>query len=350
MKMKKIMLLASGIFFALAPLKILAQEDGVNVVGLAPVAEMFNDTLVIKLRGSDKILLIGKDLKQMVKYQKADSMKQLFISDFEKALNNHSINKEVQLVHYFIHGSGKRRIKAENPEYSDNRIDPAYEIKRLDLDLPKYQYIIHDLNSGYEIQIYMNDPDELKAELNSVNLYDAIHFAGNDKKILRRTYKLEMTGENNVYKITGKTHGRQDVLSLGPTLGVGVLGNVIAPVAGADLTLSLTDKYSVGKYKFGLGYEVFPFANNIVSGEVSSLSWVQTINLKFLTNINAGTKDKAYWMGLQGGSMKSSNMISYNNAFEFGILIEGNGAFNYSFDFIRDKEKTLYGLTVKFPF
>lgn len=350
MKMKKIMLLASGILFALAPLKMLAQEEGVKVVGLSPQEQGFNDTLVIKLKGSDKILFVGDELKQMVKYQNADSLKQLFINDFEKATNDHSLSKDVQLVHYFVHESGKRRLKAENPEFSDNRIDPAYEIKRLNLDLPKFQYIIHDLNSGYEIQIYVDDPEELKAILSAVILNDAIHFAATDKKVLRRTYKLEMTGESNTtYKITGKTQGRQDAIWLGPSLGVGILGNAIAPVAGFDLMLSLSDKYSVGKFKTGLGYNVFPIVNSL-NGEISNVNIVESYDLKFLFNQNVGTRGKSNWIGLQGGLMKSYNMSTYNNAYKIGLLYEGSGSFNYAFDFIRDKDKYFYGLTVKIPF
>jgi len=347
--MKNTMLTAIWILFALTSLKMYAQEEGVHVSGLTPTEKGFNDTLVITLKGSDKILFIGDELKQMTKYEKADSLKQLFITDYEKAVNDHSLSKDVQLVYYFVHPSGKRRLKAENPEFTDNRIDPAYEIKRLNLDLPKFQYCIHDLNTGYEFQIYISNPEDLKATLNSVNLNDAIRFTGNDKKVLRRTYKLELIGENNTFKISRQTHGRQDAIWLGPSLGVGVLGNTIAPIAGFDMMLSLSDKYSVGKFKTGLGFTVFPFVNSL-NNETMGVSFVHSYDLKFLFNQNTGTKEKSNWIGLEGGIMKSYGMSSYNNAAKFGILYEGNSSFIYSFDMIMDKNKYLYGITVKIPF
>ena len=61
MKIKKIMLLASWVFFAINPLRIFAQEVETHVIGLNKTDERFNDTLIINLRGSDKILFIGDE-------------------------------------------------------------------------------------------------------------------------------------------------------------------------------------------------------------------------------------------------------------------------------------------------
>jgi len=338
MKIKNLMLLASWTFFAISPLKIFAQEEGVHYIHLTKPEEEFNDTLVINLKGSDKILFIGDEFHEMVKYKNADSLKMLFINDFETAVNNKSISKDVLLVHYFVHQSGKRRIKAENPEFTDNRIDPAYEIKRLNLDLPKFQYFIYDLKTGYQIQIYLNNPDELKQTLNTVNLNEAIVFAGNDKKELKKSYKLEMNAENNEYKITGKTHGQQDMFDIAPALGIGLLGNTLAPVVGMDMMLHLSDKYSVGKIKTGVGFTVFPYIGSSVN------SW----DLKFLVNTNIGEKLSPDWAGIQIGLMKS-NDIDYNNAIKIGLLFDRKN-FNYSFDFIKTQSHIAFGLTTRIPF
>jgi hypothetical protein len=348
MKIKKIMLLASWSFFAISPLKIFAQEQNVHVISLAKPEEEFTDTLIINLKGSDKILFIGDEFHEMVKYKNADSLKILFINDFETAINNKSISKDVLLVHYFVHQSGKRRIKAENPEYTDNRIDPTYEIKRLNLDLPKFQYFIYDLKTGYQIQIYLNNPDDLKQTLNSVNLNEAIVFAGKDKKELKKSYKLEMNAENNDYKITGKTHGQQDAINLSPSLGLGLLGNVFAPIAGGDLILYLTDKYSVGKFKTGISYTVFPFVNSI-QNEIQSVNFVNSLDLKFLMNLNIATKESPHWIGFGGGLMKSNSINSYDNAYKFEMLFEDK-ILNYSFDVIKTHDNVIYGLTIKMPF
>src|SRR4051812_24687730 len=107
--MKKIMLLACGIFIALTQAAVFAKIDESSGHDL-------NDTLVIRLKGDDQIFVIGKELKLMVEYQQADSIKQLFLNDYRKALEEHVVSRDMQTIHYFVHPSGKRRIKAETAE------------------------------------------------------------------------------------------------------------------------------------------------------------------------------------------------------------------------------------------
>ncbi|MES2689478.1 MAG: hypothetical protein V4658_03695, partial [Bacteroidota bacterium] len=139
--MKIKMLLASVAFIALAQPNVSAQE--VHVVHVDHKQVSFADTLVLKLNAGNKILFIGDNFKEMANYTQADSIKTLFMNDLDQALSKGQLSKETQKVYYFIHANGKRRLKAENPDYNENSVDVAYEIKRLDLELPKYEYHIY---------------------------------------------------------------------------------------------------------------------------------------------------------------------------------------------------------------
>jgi len=57
---------------------LFAQKEGVTQVDLVYTDDTPSDTLVIKLSGSDKILIIGGNLKDIHKYKQADSIKTLF--------------------------------------------------------------------------------------------------------------------------------------------------------------------------------------------------------------------------------------------------------------------------------
>jgi len=348
MIMKKLLLLACGLVMACTN-PLFAQKEGVTQVDLDYTDETSSDTLVIKLSGSDKILIIGGNLKNIYKYKQADSIKTLFLSDILLAQANNSLNAEATKVYYFVTNNGKRRLKAENVDLTENAVNIAYELKRLQLDLPKYEYHLFDLKNEYQIQIYLSDAKQLKTQLENTNIESAINFVNtNAKKDFNRTFKLELATENG-YKITNKTQGRTDALIINGAFGVGIIGNTIAPIAGIDMLLYLSNKYSVGKWRTGLSYNVFPIANTL-NNEVKSVSLVNSIALKGLYNLNEENKDNPFYIGFQIGLLKSNDIKSFDNAFKWGILLSGK-SLNYSFDIITDTNKnTLYGLTIYLPF
>jgi hypothetical protein len=349
--MKKIMLMAYRIFFVLTQSTVSAQKT--NELNIDPLLEenrASHDTLVITLQGSDKILFLGNNLKKMVKYEKADSLKMLFLNDFEKAVSEQTITKDVQRVHYFVHSSGKRRLKAENPEYTDSKVDVDYEIKRLNFDIPKYQYVIHDLSSGYELHIYINNPEQLKNTLTAINLNGVIHDKVISKYYIDRNYKLEISADQNNYKIVNATGGAQITIGLSPSFGVGLFGNVIAPLIGGDIKIAITDKYRIGRCRGGVGLTTFPIVS-MDGGKITGVSMVSSYDLKLMININRKVH-KTNYLGLQAGFMKSNESNFFNNAYKIGAVFESKseGA-NYSFDLIRDTNGNyIYGITYKVPF
>ncbi len=343
------MLLAVWLFIASTQTVLLGQQAAMYFVHLNENEVIPTDTLLIKLTGSNKILFIGNGFKGMMKYTKADSLKTLFINDLEAARANKTMAVDAQKTFYFINESGKRRMKAENAEYNNNSVDVSYEIKRLQLDLPKYEYHIYDLISGYRMEIYLSNPQEVKNILGAISLNEAISYTyKNAENELKRSYKVNLHTENG-YAIASKTRGHADAIELNPSFGVGLLGNTLAPILGFDIWLRLTDKYSVSKYKMGLGLTAFPFANTN-QGEITGISLVNSYEARFAFNLYTQNKGKTSWLGLQAGLMKSNDLKTFDNAFKFGFLYEGSGTFNYSFDIIKGKDLYIYGLTIKMPF
>jgi hypothetical protein len=362
--MKEIMLMVYGICFVLAQSTASAQGFpfhskkknmdydfiGAQVPNPQTKTKSYGDTLIMNLQGSDKILFIGKYLRQMVRYQKADSLKMLFLNDFEKAVSEGSITKEVQRIHYFVHGSGKRRLKAETPEYTDSKVDVDYEIKRLNFDIPKYHYVIHDLSSrfGYELHIYINDPEQIRNILTAVNLNEAIHSKEIDKETIRTCYKVEINIEDDNYKIRKKTGSWKRMILPNGNFGISMLGNLVSPMLGANLEYIWLDKYAVGKNKIGLGFNVRPIVY-MNSGKITGISMVNSYDLILMHN-NEKISHGESWTGLQVGFMKSNELSPFNNAFKWGAVFE-KPKYGFSFDFIRDRNRNMiYGVTFKLPF
>jgi hypothetical protein len=348
--MKKLLLLACGLIFASIVNNLWAQKEGIVYKNLNyNLSYALCDTLVIKLTGSDKILVIGGNLNNLVKYTQADSVKNLFLADVEKSYANNSLSAEATKVYYFVTTAGKRRLKAENVEFSENDVNIGYELKRIDLDLPKYEFKIFDLKHGYQIQIYLANPKDLKSELEKTSINEAIKFAAsNAKKEIKSCYKLEVITENGL-KIGNKTQGKRNALMINNSFGISAFGNTLAPVIGINTFLEVTNKYSIDKWRVGFSYNAIAIVNT-VNGEVKGVSAVSSFDLKGLINLNQFERSNPVYIGLQFGILKSNDIKSFDNAFKIGFL-HANKFLNYSFDIINDTNKnTIYGLTVFLPF
>jgi hypothetical protein len=341
--MKRSMLLAFGLFIALT--QLFAQEK----LAQQEKYEHYSDTLLIRLQDGNRILITGMYFADMIQYNRADSLKELFLNDFTKAAADQSVSSNAAVVYYFVHDSGKRRIKAETVEYVDNTIDVGYEITRLDLDLPKYQYHIYDLKKKCTISFYLTSPDMLRSVLSSFNINEAIAELARNKEEYRKYYRIELSKTENTYNITRKAKKGSDILWLNPTVGAGLFGNTPVPTAHFELMVAFNNKYNIGVIKTGISAMGFPLVD-MAGGEVKKINYVRAYELKLLMNLNEHTHRKEFWFGAQAGLVKST-VGSFNDTFKWGFTLEPSGGFAYSFDFYLDKNKNMTPLVgVKLPF
>jgi hypothetical protein len=340
--MKKLMLLACGLLIALTHAKLSAQI-------FENETPSYSDTLSIKLQDGARILITGAHFADLIDYKQADSLKMLFLSDYDRAVSDQSISANASLIHYFVHKKGTRRLKAEAADYIDNNIDITYEIVRLNLDLPKYQYHIHDLIRGYTIQIYVANPDQLKTVLSSVSITDAIHELGKDKDVYKKNYKVEFTNENQGFKLTNKAKRGFDDLWITPCFGAGILGDAVVPSFSAEFMIQLNNKYSIGEYKFGFTLTALPTVIT-ANGEVQKVNYTNSYNLRFLQNLSDKTRRKETWFGLEVGLVRS-DIGSYNGAIMLNAVYEPKGPFTYSMGgIIVNKHLGVPCFAVRMPF
>ncbi|MES2780359.1 MAG: hypothetical protein V4651_10730 [Bacteroidota bacterium] len=347
--MKITMLLACGLLIALFPTLISAQTNSVSVSGIDRTNQ-FCDTLMVLLPEGNKMLITGQSMRKLLAYSRADSLKQLFVADYEKAIATNTLTAEAPLIHYFVHPSGKRRLKAEVGEYADSKVDVDYEVTRLNLDLPKYRYYIHDLEKDIDMHLYLQNPAQLTSILSNINLSEAIKEAGKEKRSFRKIVKTEIAAGNGQYSITDIKGKVQQYIGINPSLGVTLMGNVLAPVLGLDLTFGSRNKYTVQTYRMGYSFSTFPMVS-MAGGDITKVSFVRCHELKYMTNINAGDSRKPSFIGAQIGLFDSEDLSSFNGAYKIGLLHQSGGPYNYSFDYIVDKNnRSLYAFTLKLEF
>lgn len=312
--------------------------------------EIYSDTLHIELSGKDKVLLIGKEFKELGFFaEEAEALKTTFIADLKAAYASGKLSGEEQEVYYFYKNASQRRIKAEAAEYSEKRVDLAQEMLRLDLNLPKYKFVILDLAHQMEWQVYVENPSELAAKLEAVNIKQAIAVGVANKKFRRQSTQLWVKTDSSAYSISHYQHKRQLSFSVGPAIGLSVIGSKMAPNLGIWAMFQNQNKYGNALFKLGLGLTQSMFVD-FNEGKITNNLNFNTI--EGLIAFNSGWQaKKAKWVGLSGGMISAPIESDLNNASKFSIHTEGYGPFAWSFDMIGTRNNYLiYGLTLKFPF
>ncbi len=339
MKMK--LLLATGLSIALALTKSYAGD---------PETESGkNDTLIFSPIIDSKVLVIGPDMSLFADYTKLDSIKTLFLSDMKKSQEQNSYPVGSKVTHYFVHPNGKRRIKAESTDFLQQGINVEEERKSLSLELFPYSYILHDLESDIYCTIYLREPSQLPS-LETISFNDALRSLSADKKAARKHYRIDLEKEGSEWKHKSEFASHQDFLELTPSFGIGNIGGAWSPALGAHLSITFNNKYGLPEYKLGAALNGYLFANYF-NKTFSNFYPVHDYQLSFMFNFAPLRSSKANWFGLQGGFFQSRESGSLNGAFKAGIICEGFSVFNYSVDFIRDKQKhNLLGITMRFPF
>ncbi len=308
------------------------------------------DTIQFNSDQGCKILFIGDNVVQMTGFTGIDSLVSMLNDDLRKASAQSDFPSNPRIVHYFVTENGKRRLKAEDNESMEPPVDINAEKQSLLLDLPSNVYFIYDLKDNYEIRIYVNDKKQLESLV--TNFQVGLKVIKDDIKSIKSNYKVTLNRSATGWVVVDKQRKRNDMIEMSPNFGLGLIGNTWSPSVGADLSLIFSNKYGLASVKFGATFSGFTFAVN-GGMDFSKINFVQSFGLKAMYNIS-DSYDHSYksrWVGLSGGMLKADKNSILNKSYKFGFVAEGFGAFNFSFDaIIVGKKKSVYGLTMVFPF
>ncbi len=347
--MKKLMLWASGIVLPFLNPTTHAQAN--VYVNTGQTSAVYTDTLTVKLKGNNQLMIVGKSLKELADYaDKADGVKTTFLTDVTKAYQAQSIYNTATEVYYFYNSSTSRRIKSETATVTDAKVNVGYEQYRIKNNLPKHHYTIYDLENGVELQVYMSTPDSLLAQLGEISLSTAIKTVVDNKRAVRRFQHAVLSTDNNSYKLLGDYPRFSASIEIAPFAGVGLIGNTFTPTVGAIAQYRHTNKYGKASFKVGASLNGYTMVQTLNS-EITKVHLLRSYDGFIAFNMNTRTTEKASWLGVVGGVLKSNSLSSYNNAYKFGIMIDGVGAVNWELDFIKTKNQpSVYALTMKMPF
>ncbi len=311
--------------------------------------QQIKDTIIFTPDAQTKVILTGDELKQMVKYKKIDSLKLLFISDLEEARKQPAFPVNSKTTYYFVSANGKRRLKAESEDYTEQEINIATEKKSLDLNLPPYEYIIYDFSNNYECHIYLKDPEQISA-LKNINFGESFTAIEKNKKLMMRNYRVDLAKEDNRWKVKDSASLKSMSIYVGPAFGMSLIGSKASPMINVNAIFEKNYKNGIPFYKFGIGYTANVFTE-MTDKKLSDLTLLSSYEIKYMLNYNLRTSNsKPKWIGPEIGWLTEQHNGPLNNKFKAGIIMDGVGPVGFSFDVIFLQPRVMTGITVRLNF
>ncbi|MBK0404813.1 hypothetical protein I5M27_17610 [Adhaeribacter sp. BT258] len=288
------------------------------------------DTVLIRLQGRNQVHIIGKRLRTLATYERADSLKAYFFSDLNKSLQNGSFPEMPKRIHYFVSQQGKRRLKAEINEEFAAKFDLGYEKTRMNLDLPPLHYTIYDLPENVEIHFFLEDSaaTELAATTMLSPALQAVKKEGKKANLLS-TYRLEKTG----FGFENRNPKKNKVITLEFNGGLGgmLFGSQLSPVISYDLYITLPSRRFL-KHRFGASYNGF-LLTDFKEGKFENLNTGTSLKGYYQFKINS-TGQHDSWFGLSAGYVGTDKSTGLKrNEFIWG-LISTQGRNSFSADMI----------------
>ena len=315
------------------------------------------DTLIIQISGNSQLHIIGNSMKEISKYERADSLKNLFVRDYKKALDKGTIANSTHRIHYLVSKEGQRRMKAANDTYTEEPFDLEAEKKRFEFKLPAIHYTIYDLAKDIEMNFYLEDSLAIN-QLENFHISNALKMLSESKREIKSNYRLNFERDGLGFKLNEKAGRRQIELNMVPVVGLVVIGDRLSPMLGGDWGLVLRNKYHVPKTRFGF---LFNGAMLYDRQEPKLTKFTEVINYEVSLSFNTSQSEKERWGGPHVGFITGLEDYGFpKNTVKFGFHFPIANNFTYSLDFISDsrkhfsnlfqidtKEKSIYSMSVR---
>lgn len=280
-------------------------------------AQTTQDTLQIRFQGRNQVFIIGKSLKSLTAYHRADSLKSLFFADLKKSVESGTFSEIPKRIHYFVNQQGKRRLKAEVNEDAAAKFDLQHEKNRMVLDLPPLHYTIYDLPQAVELHFFLEDSTVFEAAV-ATELKPALQRLEKDRKKLTglTAYKVEKNGFG--YESRNPKPKSWISVEVVPAAGGMLLGNQPSPLISYDIFLSMPGQFiRSNDLRLGFSYNAFVLTE-FSNGQFRKINpgefWHGSLQFNY-------QKEKSGWFGVSAGQLDNTHANGLkNNAFKWGLI------------------------------
>lgn len=309
--------------------------------------ESLKDSIIIQASKDFKVIILGDDLSNLLKYKRADSIKTLFMADWNQA-GEKGLSIQSKETHYIVHPSGKRRFKAETEDFQEPAFNLDKETRCLNLGLPAYAYYLYDITTSIEIQIFIASPEKL-TELNHLSINALLLLPVSDRYSLKRSTGIEIKRVESNWEVTWRQWAPKDQIEISSLFGAGLIGSKLSPEVGLKLAMVRADKHGEPQWSVGLSYN-FNMLTEYINNDFSNISAIRSINAYWMMNRGGNGAALWKWIGLQAGYVHlSPGML--NNSIKVGLITTyRNMQLGFHTYFLSQKNtgNVLYGVSFNF--
>ena len=303
---------------------------------LFAVGRVNNDTLIIKLESGSQIKLVCFDFNRLKDYTKADSLMQLFYSDYEKSLQGLNESDYPKEIHYLIEENVKRRMKSQDPDFSEG-FNLEKEEYKINENLSSIHFVIYDLKNQVQIHLHPQSYAEI-SKLKSISLNAAVAKLKDEDKELKKNYLYALNSKNSGFEKIELERTSNDQLEIHTDVSTLLVGNQLTPAVGLEARLMFYNRFDEPKWSVGIVWSSYGFSD-FSEGQFKNFTYNTGLDTRLLFNLNQYSEQE-YWLGIEAGlifptnnqtsafSNTSYKLMVYNSfnrfGYTFGSIIDGN--------------------------
>lgn len=311
-----------------------------------------NDTVSITPLQGSRILLVGRQMKTLLRENNFELLKNQFIADMKVSAKDNDFPASPMEVIYLVAADGRRRLKTKPQELVS--FDTQKEMREFSDGLPPFHYTIYDLGKQFEYHLYLKNAEQLYqlADINFKTIMDAIE--AKEKKPNAYT-KIEVEGDNKDWQVNPVKIKKAVLLELSTSYGIALFNSSLSPVLGVHGDITFHNKYRMPQYKIGTSFSLYAFSE-LHDFQFKNIYGATSTDIRVMKNI-APPQNRAAWLGFligrirSGAELVSAQKPSLTNRLKFGIAAEtGLIGIEYGFIIPKNNQSSLTNLTFRFRF
>jgi hypothetical protein len=311
------------------------------------------DTILLRFETGEVIFILGIPNQLIATY--ADSIKQVLQYLGEDLRVAENLPQDATRGLYLYNGKSKRRIKIEDPEYSEKTFDVDEEIYRMKNQLARLRLQMISLPHQMELIVYAKDYSSISTlvESETFNAYmrelqNPSYFSAKSK-IAKTSYFTQVSTINNELKVNHTS--RIKYIFEGSTYaGPMLVGGDLGAMFGVNLYYTQMNKLNESRMRVGVNVTTATFYAINQEPLNGKLSLMQTYDAFFMRKIT-----ESNWGGFQFGIAHVFNQRSPLFVPRLSLLNEFKQGISWSWDiyltnFTNDSEGLFFsGFTVRLP-
>lgn len=289
-----------------------------------------SDTVILYFKTGEAIYIYGIPNQQMHIY--ADTISQILkylATDFQAA---ETLPEDATRALYLYNGKAKRRLKVEDPEYTQRTFDTQDEVFRLQNQLARLKIQVISLPHNFELAVYVHSYSSFVTLIQSPLFERYISELENPKyfseksNVSKSSTSIKLSLVNDEMSVNANSH-RRFVIQGNTNAGPMLIGGDLGAMFSVDLYYTQFNKHNQNRQRIGMNLTTGTFYSINQESRNGRLNMIQVYNLYYMRKYS-----EKYWTGFQVGMAHILQQRAPIFVPKISLLSEFNRSISWSWD------------------